>query len=487
MKNRVYAYVNKKSAWTCLILSIMLASTSVQAQQTTFINNYFENPFLVNPSFAGARETPTLFLVHQNALVGFPGSPIAQVITINGKMKKDNMGLGLKIVNEKLNFISLLTGQLTYSYLTKLNEKNHLSFGISLGISNQGILFDKLKAASPEESNIVNAVDQKSVIDGEFGVGYHFDYKIVAGFSVQNLFGNSVTYQNERGQNNFNFRKLRQYMMFGHYTFTTKNEQFSIRPIVSAGSIEGLPIWYNIGTHFIYKGNYMWGVGYKGNTALTSVVGIKVDDRLTFNYAFDYGINSSALARFTSHEILLAYEFSSTSSKAAPKKSKKSEMGDVSKEQFEQLDRLEETNNQLRNKIKKQQEQFDSNAKEIQELKEASASYAEEIKLVIANNLARMNDTVKDVEATTEEGNGYFVVMGSFKAFKNAKRHQAAIKRSLDVDAVIVQNESKTFYYVSIANYTKKKEALKELEKINKNGDYKKLIVGSDHSWLYLK
>ena len=77
--------------------------------------------------------------------------------------------------------------------------------------------------------------------------------------------------------------------------------------------------------------------------------------------------------------------------------------------------------------------------------------------------------------------------MGSFETLNNAKKHQQVIKRSGVGESKIIQNKAKTYFYVCLSKSDNYKDAVKELNKINKSDEHSKLIVGSKYSWLYLK
>ena len=86
-----------------IILMLGLVSTS-QAQQTPTFDHYLTNGYLINPAAAGLNGN-NAYLDLRNQWQGFVGAPQTQALTVDGSFKRDKFGLGLKVINDKVNII----------------------------------------------------------------------------------------------------------------------------------------------------------------------------------------------------------------------------------------------------------------------------------------------------------------------------------------------------------------------------------------------
>ncbi|MEZ4919983.1 MAG: type IX secretion system membrane protein PorP/SprF, partial [Saprospiraceae bacterium] len=64
-----------------LIPLFLLLSLGLQAQQEHQYTQFMYNKLLINPSYAGTREVPTLTGIYRNQWYAFDGSPISALLS----------------------------------------------------------------------------------------------------------------------------------------------------------------------------------------------------------------------------------------------------------------------------------------------------------------------------------------------------------------------------------------------------------------------
>ena len=79
----------------------MLNSISY-SQQNSQYTQYMYNTSLVNPAYAGSRESLTAFLLHRNQWVGLDGAPVTNNFSVNSPLGDSNFGIGVNFVNDKI-------------------------------------------------------------------------------------------------------------------------------------------------------------------------------------------------------------------------------------------------------------------------------------------------------------------------------------------------------------------------------------------------
>ena len=93
----------KKSAYLIFIIFI---NTFCYSQQDSQYTQYMYNTTLVNPAYAGTRETVSVFLLHRNQWVGLDGAPVTNNFSINTPLGDSNFGISLNFVNDEIGPVS---------------------------------------------------------------------------------------------------------------------------------------------------------------------------------------------------------------------------------------------------------------------------------------------------------------------------------------------------------------------------------------------
>ena len=106
----------------------------IKAQQDPLLTQYMFNGLLLNPAYAGSRPYWSSTLTFRNQWVGFEGAPKTGIVSLDGPLHSDNMGLGALIVHDRVGVSSQNTMVLNYSYSIKLNNVSKFSFGVMLDL-----------------------------------------------------------------------------------------------------------------------------------------------------------------------------------------------------------------------------------------------------------------------------------------------------------------------------------------------------------------
>lgn len=455
--------MRSKTILLLITICLLLVSSKLEAQQVMSYKSFFENPYLVNPSFAGERGGTNAVLLHQNSLVQFTGSPKSTLLMIDTELKNKKMGLGLFISNDDIGILNKTSAKLTYAYKIMLNSESHIRFGASAGVFYQKINFDELNAQDKTESSLLSTVDNKSSVDADFGVSY-INKALTAGISVNNLFRTTTNYADVDGNESISFKTLRSYFLFGQYDFNI-NEKFIIRPVLSFETADGLPALSKIGSQFVFMKSYMVGVNYTHKTAFGINVGVIIQENLRLNYAYENTIHQASYS-FSTHEIMLSYAFTKNTKSAGSTYSN----GGYSNNS-EEVDYLKDDIEKLKDKVSSQEE-------ELAMLRKEKAKESTELNKIIESSNKYNSEEVVD---TTSSDRTYYVVVGAFKQVDNIKRLQKILKRELELKTSILKNNS--FYFSYSTKYSDYKSAHGELERMRAKYSESKYIVGN--IWIY--
>ncbi|WP_026726123.1 PorP/SprF family type IX secretion system membrane protein [Flavobacterium sasangense] len=296
------------------ILTIICAFIlqSMYSQQDSQYTQYMYNTPLVNPAYAGSRETITAFLLHRNQWVGLDGAPVTNNFSINMPVGDSNFGIGLNFVNDKIGPVSENEISADLAYFIQVSE----NFKLSLGLKGTANLFqldvNKLRIYDPADPQFQN-------VDTEFspnvGAGlYLFSDKTYFGLSVPNFF---ESYRYNDNNIEITKEKMHFYFIAGHVFTLSPNIDF--KPAVLSKIVEGAPLQADVTANFLFFDKLTLGAAYRWDASVSALAGFQISDSWFIGYGYDLETTKLANYNSGSHEIFLRYEFFNRSRVSAPR------------------------------------------------------------------------------------------------------------------------------------------------------------------------
>ena len=296
------------------ILTIICAFIlqSMYSQQDSQYTQYMYNTPLVNPAYAGSRETITAFLLHRNQWVGLDGAPVTNNFSINMPVGDSNFGVGLNFVNDEIGPVSENEISADLAYFIQISE----NYKLSLGLKGTANLFqldvNKLRIFDPADPQFQN-------VDTEFspnvGAGlYLFSDKTYFGLSVPNFF---ESYRYNDNNVEITKEKMHFYFIAGHVFTLSPNIDF--KPAVLSKIVEGAPLQADVTANFLFFDKLTLGAAYRWDASVSALAGFQISDSWFIGYGYDLETTKLANYNSGSHEIFLRYEFFNRSRVSAPR------------------------------------------------------------------------------------------------------------------------------------------------------------------------
>ncbi len=294
------------------IICAFILQSICYSQQDSQYTQYMYNTTLVNPAYAGSRETISAFLLHRNQWVGLDGAPVTNNFSINSPLGDSNFGVGLNFVNDEIGPVSENEVSVDLAYFIQVSE----NYKLSLGLKGTANLFqldvNKLRVFDPTDPQFQN-------MDTEFspnvGAGlYLFSDKSYFGLSVPNFF---ESYRYNDNNIEITKEKMHFYFIAGHVF--TLSENIDFKPALLSKIVEGAPLQADVTANFLFFDKLTLGAAYRWDASVSALAGFQISDSLFIGYGYD--LETSKLANFNSgsHEIFLRYEFFNRSRVSAPR------------------------------------------------------------------------------------------------------------------------------------------------------------------------
>jgi len=467
-------------------LSLLMLTLNIDAQQTSNLEHYLVNPYLNNPAYAGVNGS-NVYLDYHKQWQGFSGAPETQFLTFDKSLNKNKMGIGLKVINDRINILGSTSGLLSYSYLVKLGKVQTLRFGVEAGFKQNRILFDKVVAEDHSEDVFFSTSQNATSFSGSAGLLYEIaDFSF--SFSAINLIPDSYNYENTASSNVLTFTDVQHFYANASYDFKIGESKWVIQPSAMARGTIGLPFVFDGNLTAKYDKLFWATLRYKHNIGYSIGAGGVINDQITLGYA--YGISSNDLVNYNSgtHEVILGYKFLKNASNSGGKnKSSKKQLDKIqqqNQELFEKTDYLESQNKLLKEELEKQKEELKNKVFGLEDLKLELQKELDEWKKNQKSNPSTdaLNTSIPTVENNTSIEKGRYVVVGATRSFELAKDYQSIIAREYTLDSKIIQNSKKTWFLIYTKKVNTQDDANQELKRVKKVNT-KDIYVGKP--WVY--
>lgn len=276
----------------------------LKAQVNVVYNQFFMNPYLYNPAYAGVEGHSVVFALYRQQWMNFESSPAISNVSFHTPLK-GGIGIGAMVFNETQGPITTTWGKISSSYLITVDKTHYLRFGLSLGAGNNALNFTDLDA--PTDPAFTSLVDNSNFLIGDFGATYHFGH-FNAGFSIPNL----VTYDVITPESSSPIRVspldnvLFKMNYRGHL-----NDDIAIEPHVIYRYSDVGPDQYE-GTVILHIKHVTWaGASYRQDNNLVALLGIKLKESFALGYSFELGNSSISSTLGPTHEVHLGWHMGS--------------------------------------------------------------------------------------------------------------------------------------------------------------------------------
>ncbi|WP_181306666.1 type IX secretion system membrane protein PorP/SprF [Rufibacter sp. XAAS-G3-1] len=299
-----------------LIISIaMLGAVSSWAQHRAQFSQYIFNQLVINPAYAGSKETLTINAFHRTQWVGLQGSPNTQSFSIDGLTNNSRIGLGFHATRDEIFAQNRKNIEVDAAVKVPVSETGVLSFGLAAGVSHFAVDGTKLVTGNDQDDPaVVNAQKETTWSPSlKAGIFFHTE-RFYAGVSVTDLLGidKDINYDPERHY----------FLNVGYVANISRN--IKVKPSIMLKENFDGPTNVDFNAFFLF-GERIWlggsyrtamnifkndfeGKGLSSKDALVAIAELYVTKRLRLGYAYDFTLHSN-LNDLSTHEISVGYSF----------------------------------------------------------------------------------------------------------------------------------------------------------------------------------
>jgi type IX secretion system PorP/SprF family membrane protein len=264
------------------LLGVLLTGPGLQAQEAPLYSQYFSNPFLYNPAFAGTDGYAVAFLTHRRQWVGIEGAPTNYTLSLHSPFSKSMSG-GLQLRTESRGVLRSSQAMLTMGYTAHFGEQHFLRMGLATGMSHHTADFSE--ATEAQQPYLANWARQAMRFEAAFGMNYHLK-NFNLGLALPQLTAQKVI--SADAQQLVEFSPLEQWVATASYYAMLTPEKVEFEPLFIAQKVGEDKIRYEAGG-VLYLNRTLWGGGtYRYQYGATALLGLNLKPGISFGYAYEF-------------------------------------------------------------------------------------------------------------------------------------------------------------------------------------------------------
>jgi type IX secretion system PorP/SprF family membrane protein len=278
--------------------------TEVQAQQDPNYTQYMYNMSVINPAYAGSKETISGGLLYRSQWVGIEGAPNTGTFFLHSPVGK-NVGLGLSVISDKIGPVQENNIYADFSYTLNMGGEHRLAFGLKAGATMHKVDFATIYPTLPTPSPLdpfSGSNPNATFLNVGSGV-FYYTQKYYVAFSVPNML--KAKYLDFSGTKYGT--EVLHYFLTGGYVFDI-NPNLKFKPFAMIKSSLNAPTSIDVSTNFLINEKFEVGATYRLEDSFGAMVNFAITPSLKVGYAYDHVISDIKTVAPASHEFILLFD-----------------------------------------------------------------------------------------------------------------------------------------------------------------------------------
>lgn len=288
----------KKLYFTLLVG--VLAFTDMHAQQDPHYTQYMYNMNVINPAYAGSKESLSFGLLYRKQWVEIEDAPTTFSFSGSAPVGK-NVGLGLSVISDKIGPVEETNLYGDFSYTLNLGGEHRLALGLKAGMTFHKIDFNVIYPTLPDPEDGVFQGTNPSSSNFNLGAGlFYYTNRYYIAFSVPNML--KAKYLDYNGTEYGS--EVSHYFLTGGYVFDL-SPNLKFKPFAMIKSAFNAPVSFDVSTNFLFHEKFEIGATYRLQDSFGAMVNYAISPSLRIGYAYDHIISDLNVATPSSHEVIL--------------------------------------------------------------------------------------------------------------------------------------------------------------------------------------
>lgn len=286
-----------------LLSTSLLLVDSTKAQQDPMYSMYMFDKAIINPAFAGSSNWIVATVKSRNQAIAVSGQEKTQTINVHAPIQKKHIGLGFKLVKDKIAIMNTLNATAMLSYHLGL-AGGKLSLGLEAGVFSKKVNYQELVINMRGDNAIPPSTVSSMVPDVSMGM-YYQKKQIYLGFSYYHLIKKSF----DNGEASSSQSHLaKQINLLGGNVFEL-SKSLTMEPSFLLKYQPNSTTQLDLNTMLYYNNIIGAGLQYRIGNAVAGILRINIKDSFRICYSYDMNVSKATPYTKGAHEIILSYGF----------------------------------------------------------------------------------------------------------------------------------------------------------------------------------
>ena len=284
-------------------LAALMFCMDATAQQDPHYTQYMYNMSVINPAYAGSKESLSGGLLYRKQWVEIEDAPTTGTFFLHSPVGK-NVGLGLSVINDKIGPVEETNVYADFSYTLNLGGEHRLAFGIKGGVTMHKVDFVTIYNSLPDPLDGVFSENDPNETFLNVGTGaFYYTDKYYIALSVPNML--KAKYLDYDGTK-YGTEALHYFLTGGYVFDLTPNLKF--KPFAMVKSSFDAPTSVDVATNFLFNERFEIGATYRLEDSFGGMVNFAITPGLKIGYAYDHIISDLNIETSASHEFILLFD-----------------------------------------------------------------------------------------------------------------------------------------------------------------------------------
>jgi type IX secretion system PorP/SprF family membrane protein len=291
----------KHKTWLCCLV-LKLATLPIFAQDQSNFTQFYLNPYLINPSYAGIDGQSAFSVIYKRQWMSIDEGPSIANVSLHTPVNA-RTGVGISITNDKKGILNNSGLLFSLSYNVPVASHSSLRFGLSAGGAWNTVDIDKLDTNDPATATIQDA---NASLSGNAGISFH--HKVFnLGISMPTIF--SPAYVSEDAFTITEVKPFQSIIVNSSYRFYFNNNKNIFEPYAVYRLNTSLPPQFEV-AGVIHLNHMVWAGGsYKQDFGISALAGVKLQNMFAVGGSYTLKNSGDNELNSPSFEVSISYLF----------------------------------------------------------------------------------------------------------------------------------------------------------------------------------
>ena len=282
------------------VVLLFLLSDFLFAQQNPQYTQYMYNMNVINPAYAGSKESLSLTGLYRKQWSGLEGAPETFTLSLHSPVG-EKVGLGFSAIKDEIGPVEETNVYADFSYTLDLSESIKLALGVKAGMTFHDVGLTGLELIHPGDPFFSENIDNNYFNVGAGAFLYADNFYV--GLSVPNMI--KSVHLDEHGLK-YGSQELHYFTTAG-YIFDI-NDNFKLKPSVMVKSSFDTPVSFDANINALFFERFELGASYRLEDSFSGIVGIQITPMMRVGYAYDHVVSDLKALGSASHEVILTFD-----------------------------------------------------------------------------------------------------------------------------------------------------------------------------------